>query len=192
MQQEPGINKDMLKWLFNESDRLGTEKQGGIILDEMSVQEDIQICAQKGNVKIEGLVGLGQACEDMRKMVNKTNDLQMAKYVLQFIFLGYDGFRFPVAYFPTTGVNAPELYMNLRNMISELSLYGFSIEYVCFDGGSSDRSFQLMHFKDKDEAMEKNYTTSNPFRPSENVTIPNGLLPQHKENKKQHSFQWRS
>ena len=28
----------------------------------------------------------------------------MAKYILQFIFLGYDGFRFPVAYFPTAGI----------------------------------------------------------------------------------------
>lgn len=137
----------------------------------MSVQEDLQICQQKGNVKIEGLVGLGQPSEDMRKMVNKTDELLMAKYILQFIFLGYDGFRFPVAYFPTTGVNAPELYINVWKIISELSLYGFSIEYVCFDGGSSNRSFQIMHFNDKDEAMEKNYTTSNPFHPSENVTL---------------------
>ena len=45
--------------------------------------------------------------------------------------------------------------------------YGF----VCFDGGSSNRPFQLMHFKDKDEAMKNNYTTSNPFRPNENVTL---------------------
>ena len=82
------------------------------------------MCA-KGTVIKEGLIGLGQACEGMRKIVNKIDDLQMAKYILQFIFLGYDGFRFPVAYFPTTGVNAPELYMNVWNMISELSVYGF-------------------------------------------------------------------
>ena len=61
----------MLKWLFDESKRLGTEKQGGLILDEMSVQEDIQMCAHKGTVYMEGLVGLDQAFEDMRKMVKK-------------------------------------------------------------------------------------------------------------------------
>ena len=62
----------MLKWLFDESNGLGTEKQAGLILDEMSVKEDIQMCA-KGIVNIGGLLGLGQACEDMRKMVNKTD-----------------------------------------------------------------------------------------------------------------------
>ena len=65
----------------------------------------------------------------------------MAKYILQFIFLGYDGFRFPVAYFPTAGINASELNMNVWNIISQLWLYGFSIQYVCFDGGSSNRAF---------------------------------------------------
>ena len=81
VQQGPGINKDTLQWLFDEGNRLGKEKQGGLIFDEMSVQEDIQMCAQKGTVNIEELVGLGQACEDMRKMVNRTDDLQMAKYI---------------------------------------------------------------------------------------------------------------
>ena len=41
----------------------------------------------------------------------------MAKYILQFVFLGFDGFRFPIAYFPSAGANAPELYINVWNSI---------------------------------------------------------------------------
>ena len=113
----------------------------------MAIQGDIQISSQESEIRIEGLVNLGKTCDDMQISNSQTEELRMAKYILQFIFLGYDGFRFPVAYFSTAGVNAPELYMNVWNIISQLYLYGFSIQYVCFDGGSSNRAFQLMHFK---------------------------------------------
>ena len=53
------------------------------------------------------------------------------------------------------------------NIISELYLYGLSIQYVCFEGGSSNRAFHMMHFKNKLDAFEKNFTTVNPFYPSE-------------------------
>ena len=171
VQQKPGINKDMLKWLYDESNRLETEKTGGLILDEMAIQEDLQISRQEGEIRIDGLVNLGKTCDDMQIMNSQTQELRMAKYILQFIFLGYDGFRFPIAYFPTAGVNAPELYLNVWNIISELYLYGFSIQYVCFDGGSSNRAFQMMHFKDRLDAFEKNFTTINPFHPSESVSL---------------------
>ena len=161
----------MLKWLYEDSKRLGTEKQGGIILDEMAIQEDLQFHSQHGAIKTEGLVDLGEACADMKKMNTQKDDLKLAKYILQFIYLGFDGFRFPVAFYPTGGVNAPELYITVWDMISVLSEYEFSIRYVCFDGGSSNRSFQLMHFKDKEEAFEKNFTTTNPFHPNESVTL---------------------
>ena len=61
--------------------------------------------------------------------------------------------------------------MNVWKVISELSLYVFSIQYVCFDGGSSNRAFQLMHFKDKLDAFDKKFTTVNPFQPSERVAL---------------------
>ena len=170
--QKPGINHNTLKWLYDESNRLGTEKHGGLILDEMAVQEDLQVSVQEGKVNIEGLVHMGQACEDMHTLNAQTDgDLRMAKYILQFVFLGFDGFRFPVAYFPSAGANAPELYMNVWGMIRELSTYEFGIDYVCFDGASSNRAFQMMHFRDKDDAIENNFTTSNPFKCNDKVTL---------------------
>ena len=38
-----------------------------------------------------------------------------------FMFLSFDGFRFPFAYFPTTGANTPEIYLSVRDSISKLS-----------------------------------------------------------------------
>ena len=76
-----------------------------------------------------------------------------------------------MAYFPTAGVNAPELNFNVWELIRQRSSYEFSILYVCFDGGKSNRPFQLMNFKDKNDAIEKNVTSINPFKPSERVTF---------------------
>ena len=91
--------------------------------------------------------------------------------MLQFIFLGYDGFRFPVAYFPSSGATAPELYINVWDVVSKLYEFDINVDYICFDGSSNNRAFQLKHFTDKSDAREKNYTTVNPFNPSKSVTM---------------------
>lgn len=122
-------------------------------------------------MNIEGLVDMGDVCANLHKLNSHKDELRMAKYILQFVFLGFDGFRFPIAYFPSAGANAPELYINVWNMISAIAQYGFSIKYVCFDGGNSNRAFQLMHFKDKENAFENTFTTVNPFLPSERITF---------------------
>ena len=137
----------------------------------MSVQEDLQLSFDESNVRVEGLVDMGGVCDDLHKLNSHKDEVRMAKYVLQFVYLGFDGFRFPIAYFPSDGANAPELYLNIWNMISALGQYGFSIKYACFDGGSSKRAFQLMHFANKEDAMEKNFTTLNPFSQNENITL---------------------
>ena len=113
----------------------------------MAVKEDLQISFQEGNVNIEGLFDMGDVCPNLHKLNSHKDELRMAKYILQFVFLGFDGFRFPIAFFPSAGANAPELYINVWNMISAIAQYGFSIKYVCFDGGNSNRAFQMMHFK---------------------------------------------
>lgn len=171
VKQSPGINHEMLQWLYQESTRLNTEKEGGLILDEMAVQEDLQLCFENGKVLIDGFVDLGQISNDMYKLNEPKAEIRTAKYILQFVYLGFDGFRFPVSYFPSAGVNAPELYFNVWELISQLTRYDFSILYVCFDGGSSNRAFQLMNFKDKNDAIEKNFTSINPFKPSSKVTF---------------------
>ena len=58
--------------------------------------------------------------EDMSILNTHEKDIRMTTHVLQLFFLGYDGFRFPIAYFPTSGITAPDLYMNVWEVVGKL------------------------------------------------------------------------
>ena len=52
---------------------------------------------------------------------------RVASHILQFIFLGNTGFKWPVAYFPTIEAHASELYLIVFDVINKLSTYGFKV-----------------------------------------------------------------
>lgn len=54
-------------------------------------------------------------------------DHALASHVLQFIFLGYTGFKWPVAYFPTTEAHAAELQILVWDVINKVQGYGFQV-----------------------------------------------------------------
>ena len=137
----------------------------------MSVQEDLQMSFQCGKVLVDGLVDMGQFSEDMSILNTHKKDLKPASHILQFVFLSYDGFRFPIAYFPTCGATAPDLYINVWDAISKLYEIDVGIDYLCFDGGSSNTAFQLMHFENEEDAALKNYTTVSPYRQTDKLTL---------------------
>lgn len=70
----------------------------------MSVQEDLQLSFGSGKISIDGLVDMGQFSEDLSILNTHKKNLHSATYILQFVFLGYDEFRFPIAYFPLEGL----------------------------------------------------------------------------------------
>lgn len=162
-EQTPGLNDHMLQWMFNEAKRLKVDMRGGLILDEMGIQDDLKMSFHGGKNTVDGLVDMGSLAEDIHSLNTHENELRLATHVMQFLFLSYDGFRFPFAYFPTTGANAPEIYIIVWEAISKLSTYDFTVDYVCFDGASNNRAFQMMHFEDKEDAKGKNFTTKNPY-----------------------------
>ena len=56
--QEAGINKEMLQWMANEAKIKNIPHEGclcGIIIDEMSVQQDLQFCKQNGDIELIGI-----------------------------------------------------------------------------------------------------------------------------------------
>ena len=63
----------------------------------MAFQQDLQLNVEEGKLNMEGLVDMEQACKDMHTLNANTDELGMATYNLQFIFLDFDGFRFPIA-----------------------------------------------------------------------------------------------
>lgn len=161
----------MFTWMVNESENLKTEKSGGLIIDEMSVQEDLKMSFKDGKVSVDGLVEMGEFAEDIHILNKHSHETRSATHIMQFIFLGYDGFRFPISYYPTAGANAPELYDMVWKVINKLNEYDFIVDYVCMDGCSNNRAFQNMHFQDPTDAKEKQFTVTNPFYPSQSVTM---------------------
>jgi hypothetical protein len=153
----------MLIWMYKEAERMQIDKRGGLILDEMSVQDDLTMSFAEGKNLVDGLVDLGKFSQDMNFLNTKENEIKLATHVLQFMFLSYDGFRFPFAFFPSVGANAPELYVNVWEAIAKLLGYEFQIDYVCTDGAANNRALQMMHFNDKQQAREKNYSATNPY-----------------------------
>ena len=51
----------------------------------------------------------------------------IAQYIVQFVFVGHSGFRFPVAFWPTTEATAAELDDHLEEVVDILHLYGFIV-----------------------------------------------------------------
>ena len=82
--------------------------------------------------------------------------------MLQFVFLGHTGFRFPLAHWPTKEVDPATLYIHFWKSVYWLLQGGFSVHYCCCDGGSTNRSFIKLHFSGKDPCAEK-FTTVNPY-----------------------------
>jgi hypothetical protein len=56
---------------------------------------------------------------------SKSTEKQMASHVLQFLYLGFNRFWFPIAHFPTTQVKTSELHFLFWESIKMLNMYGF-------------------------------------------------------------------
>ena len=118
---------------------------GGILLDEMAIQADLQIQKNQDAVQLVGLENVGKEgniCSILRK--GKVEQV-LATHVLQFIFFGVNGFRFPFAHFTTTNVQSYDLYTLFWEAVCRLHIYGFKVAYVSMDGAQSNRSFLHMN-----------------------------------------------
>ena len=114
------------------------------------------------------MVEMGPNAANMNFLNDHKREVTLAEYVLQFIFLGYDGFRFPFAYYPTKGANAPEMYFLLWDAILKLKQYGFIVDFLIMDGASNNRALQYMHFK---SAISNKFTIINPYSQCNTVSL---------------------
>ena len=51
----------------------------------------------------------------------------VASHILQFMFIGSTGFKFPVCYFPTTEIDPFTLYHQFWHIIFDLGELGFKV-----------------------------------------------------------------
>jgi len=65
----------------------------------------------------------------------------MATHILQFTFVGIEGFEWPFAYFPTSEVDPVSLHHLYWDSVWTLSEYGFNTYASICDGAQCNRSF---------------------------------------------------
>ncbi|XP_070552797.1 uncharacterized protein [Ptychodera flava] len=163
--QEPGWNYESVKGLLDAANKKGlkeVDRWGGLCFDEMAIQEDLQLLKCGGKSKLVGIVSLGNSFTDMQRLMKGDWKAETATHVLQFVFIGDGGLRYPIAHFPTRECPPATLYRIFWEGVQLLLKAGFHVYWSCCDGGESNRGFINLHFKDK-SARESNFTTRNPM-----------------------------
>ena len=132
----------MLKWMANEALLHSVPPEGyegGLVIDEMSVQPDLQISKHNGTIELIGFTDVTPESIIMDKIKGRKREAILATHSLQLVFLGLTGFRFPFAHFPTCTASGNELYLLLWKSVQMLSMFGFKIRYISTDGAQSNR-----------------------------------------------------
>ncbi|CAG2238930.1 unnamed protein product [Mytilus edulis] len=146
--QEAGINNDMLHWMANEAKLKNIPPEGyegGLIIDEMSIQQDLQLKKINGKIELIGFTELSPESVVFDKLKSNKNERILASHALQLVFLGSTGFRFPFAHFPASTASGHELYLLVWQSVNRLMNFGFKIMFVSTDGAQTNRDlFKLL------------------------------------------------
>ena len=155
--KSPGINFSMCQWLSKECERTGTPKQGGILFDEMHVQPGVQLERYGEGLKMFGYVDFGENNNGI-DTASKNEHFHLATTVLQFVFLAFNGLRFPFSYMLSNGLIAGHLTSIFLDAVNILQSFDFHISFVCMDGASVNRAFLNM-ICDPGTYLAQNITT---------------------------------
>lgn len=149
VQQRPGIVTDMMQWMSSEANRQNVNKEGyygGLILDEMSIQPDLQIVHSKSSSDLVGLAYTDQDIDQLHSSAGGSSEHELANHFQKYVFSGLSGFRWPFANFPNTQASPSEIFVTTWLCIEELDKWGFTPLYCCMDGSANNRYFLKMHF----------------------------------------------
>ncbi|XP_028418403.1 uncharacterized protein LOC114543743 [Dendronephthya gigantea] len=148
--QDEGWNDEMISWCKKEAERQNLKPAdywGGLIMDEMKIQEDLQMTVKGGKHQLTGVVSLGNFYNSMKKIESQDDSkISLATHLLQFVFLSDCGFRFPIAHFPTAQCPSSVLYLKFWEGVLQMRRAGFVIYFSICDGGDPNRQFIKMHF----------------------------------------------
>lgn len=145
----PGLSRDIFCWMDQEANRMNmpdSGRTGGILLDEMSIQQKIELSKHGTSIEMVGFVDMGSESENLSAIRAGKKSKKMGSHILQFMFQGISGFRFPFAHFVSDQVNAGDLYIHVWDSVNKLSQFGFETLYISMDGAVSNRSFMKLHF----------------------------------------------
>ena len=171
IKQNPGYHTEIFAWMYQEANRRNIPPEGrigGILIDEMSIQEKLEIVKENGCIDMFGFVNLGDEGNNIENLRSGVKSKTTGTHILQLMFTGITGFRFPFAHFISNNVNACELYSLFWEAVNILQDFDFDVKYVCMDGAVSNRSFMHLHFPDHD-CMKQDMKTSFPAQPDKKL-----------------------
>lgn len=96
VKQPVGISADNLQWMKMECSRQSVPdfgKHGGLIFDEMAIQDDLVIERAGDAWKLVRMVDMGETNNNISVICKKDKRVELATHALQFVFHGFNGFR---------------------------------------------------------------------------------------------------
>ena len=95
-------------------------------------QADLTLTSENLQPVYSGFNDYGSTINNIRtaygeKGSNRDNFSNLSNKVLQFIYNGFTGFKFPVAHYPVTNMRAAELRHILMEVINALHQHGFKV-----------------------------------------------------------------
>ena len=147
VQQRPGVNEENIKWMRSEALKQGVPDagwHGGVSIDEMQVQDDLQIVKRGSGWHLVGFVDMGDLGNKLEKF--NRSGLPLATHSLQYVFAGFTGFRWPVAFYASRTATSHQLYVTFLEVLEALLLAGFTVDYLSMDGASTNRAFTNLLF----------------------------------------------
>ena len=97
IRQSPGFNSDNLQWMTKEATRQQISHfgmNGGIIIDEMSIQDDLVIQKKGDSWTLVGFVDMDTTNNNIAILCQGEKKATLATHVLQLVFHGLTGFRY--------------------------------------------------------------------------------------------------
>ena len=141
-----------------------------ILLDEMSIQEDLQVVKKGEYWELVGAVDLGPLVNDLKAIGQKKKEAQLATHCFQYLYQSFSRFRWPVAYYGSHNVNGHSIYFTFWPLVDVLSTYGFEVHGSIMDGSSNNCQFGWIMLNHNQARMLK-YVTSDPYDPSHKVAL---------------------
>ena len=91
------------------------------------------------------MVDLGNLNNNLTTVAAQRKEITMATHVLQVMFQGHGGFKWPVAYYGSTTALSSQIHNIVWKTIDWLDDIDFEVDYVMLDGASTNRSFINMN-----------------------------------------------
>ena len=135
----------------------------------MAIQPDLQVVKKGENWELIGAIDLGPLLNDLHS-IGEHNDFQLATHCFHFIYQGFFGFRWPVAFYGSHNVNDHSIYLTFWPLVDALSMYGFKIHGALLDASSNNRQFMKL-LLNPNKARMLQYIANDPYDPTAMVAL---------------------